>query len=120
MLAEPSDEGVTMTDLSGKVALVTGASGGIGKAVARSLADAGVRLGLASRSGGDLGIEGAVAEPCDVRDAARMEDFVGHVERTRHFTLRLGQLSRLVARGRVDRQQPLRGCNRGRGGAAAG
>jgi len=54
--------------LEGKVAVVTGASRGIGAAVARQLADQGVKLGLASRSGDDLGISDAVARPTDVRD----------------------------------------------------
>jgi 3-oxoacyl-[acyl-carrier protein] reductase len=52
-----------MTTLDGKVALVTGASRGIGAAVARRLAGEGVKLGLASRSGDDLGIKDAVARP---------------------------------------------------------
>lgn len=65
-----------MRSLDGKVALVTGASRGIGAAVARSLDAQGVRLGLASRSGDDLGIEGAVALPCDVRDPAQLEALV--------------------------------------------
>lgn len=60
-----------MTALNGKVALVTGASRGIGAAVARGLAAQGAKLALASRSGDDLGIDGAVARPCDVR---RQED----------------------------------------------
>ena len=57
-----------MTDLSGKTAMITGASRGIGAAVARMLHDRGCNLGLASRSGSDLGLERAVARPCDVRD----------------------------------------------------
>jgi 3-oxoacyl-[acyl-carrier protein] reductase len=71
-----------MSVLEGKVALVTGASRGIGAAVARALSREGARLGLASRSGDDLGIEGAVARPCDVRDPAALEALVGEtVER---------------------------------------
>ncbi|MFZ1879490.1 MAG: SDR family oxidoreductase [Gaiellaceae bacterium] len=55
-------------DLAGKTAVITGASRGIGAALARMLDERGVNLGLASRSGDDLGIAGAVAQPCDVRD----------------------------------------------------
>jgi NADP-dependent 3-hydroxy acid dehydrogenase YdfG len=62
-----------MTDLQGKVAFVTGASRGIGAAVARALSDEGVRLGLASRSGDDLGLPDAVGIPCDVRDLEQVE-----------------------------------------------
>jgi len=54
--------------LEGKTAVITGASGGIGAAVARMLHERGVNLGLASRSGDDLGIDDAVATKCDVRD----------------------------------------------------
>ncbi len=57
-----------MTELNGKTAVITGASRGIGAAVARMLHDRGCNLGLASRSGSDLGLERAVARPCDVRD----------------------------------------------------
>jgi 3-oxoacyl-[acyl-carrier protein] reductase len=57
-----------MESLDGKVALITGASRGIGAAVARSLAANGVRLGLASRSGDDLDMADVVAQPADVRD----------------------------------------------------
>ena len=62
-----------MGDLEGRTALVTGASRGIGAAIARALDAEGVNLGLASRSGDDLGISGAVAMAADVRDPAALE-----------------------------------------------
>jgi NADP-dependent 3-hydroxy acid dehydrogenase YdfG len=57
-----------MSVLEGKTAVITGASRGIGAAVARMLHDRGVNLGLASRSGDDLGLSNVVAKACDVRD----------------------------------------------------
>ena len=57
-----------MTNLNGKTAVITGASRGIGAAVAHMLHDRGCNLGLASRSGSDLGLERVIARPCDVRD----------------------------------------------------
>jgi 3-oxoacyl-[acyl-carrier protein] reductase len=57
-----------MSELEGKVAFITGASRGVGAAVARRLSAAGAAVGLASRSGHDLGLERAVARACDVRD----------------------------------------------------
>ena len=65
-----------MERLDGRVAMVTGASRGIGAAIAQALAGAGVRLGLGSRSGHDLGLDGVVAMPCDVRDPASLEALV--------------------------------------------
>jgi NADP-dependent 3-hydroxy acid dehydrogenase YdfG len=65
-----------MGQLDGKVAFITGASRGIGAAVAHALADEGARLGLASRSGDDLGLVGSVAAQCDVTDAAQVRTLV--------------------------------------------
>ena len=55
-------------EMEGKVALVTGASGGIGAEVARKLHDAGASVGLLSRRGDDLGLERGLGVACDVRD----------------------------------------------------
>jgi NADP-dependent 3-hydroxy acid dehydrogenase YdfG len=65
-----------MSAVEGRVALVTGSSSGIGAAAARMLADGGARLALASRSGDDLGIAGALAQRCDVREPAQIQGLV--------------------------------------------
>ena len=68
--------------LEGKVAFVTGASRGIGAAVARALSSEGASVGLASRSGDDLGLPNALGLVCDVRDNGQVEAAVARtVER---------------------------------------
>jgi NADP-dependent 3-hydroxy acid dehydrogenase YdfG len=64
-----------MSTIDGRVALVTGASRGVGAAVGRALHAAGARVALGSRSGDDLGLDGALAAACDVRDPAALEAF---------------------------------------------
>lgn len=64
-----------MGRLDDKVAVITGASSGVGEAVAHGLDARGVRLGLGSRRGGDLGLD-AVALACDVRDQAQVDALV--------------------------------------------
>jgi 3-oxoacyl-[acyl-carrier protein] reductase len=59
--------------LAGRVAFITGASAGIGAACAHLLSAEGVKLGLASRRGDDLGIPGALGLRCDVRDLDQVE-----------------------------------------------
>lgn len=58
--------------LEGHVALVTGASRGIGLATARALAGAGARVAMLARSAGPLNVAaheiGALAVPCDIAD----------------------------------------------------
>jgi len=86
--------------LEGKVALVTGASRGIGAAVARALDKEGVKLGLASRSGDDLGLD-AVAQACDVRELDQLESIAAATVE------RFGRLDILVANAGVGAYGPF-------------
>ena len=87
--------------LEGKTAVITGASRGIGAAVARMLHARGVNLGLVSRSGDDLGLDGAVAGPCDVRSLA---DLVSLCDRTAG---RFGGIDIVVANAGVGAYAPF-------------
>jgi NADP-dependent 3-hydroxy acid dehydrogenase YdfG len=62
-------------DLAGKRAIVTGASSGIGRATARALADAGVRVAGGARRVERLETE--IALPLDVTDPESCDRFVG-------------------------------------------
>jgi 3-oxoacyl-[acyl-carrier protein] reductase len=90
-----------MEDLNGRAALVTGASRGIGAAVARGLTELGARVGLLSRSGDDLGLEGALGVQCDVTDRAQV---FGAVDRVAG---ELGRLDIVVANAGVGMYGPF-------------
>jgi NADP-dependent 3-hydroxy acid dehydrogenase YdfG len=92
-------------ELDGKVALVTGASGGIGAAVARRLHEAGASVGLLSRSGDDLGLERALGLVCDVRDRAAVGAAVDEVVE------RFGGLDVVVANAGVGAYGPFVGLD---------
>ncbi|MDQ4419388.1 3-oxoacyl-[acyl-carrier-protein] reductase [Sphingobium sp. DEHP117] len=71
-----------MFDLTGMTALVTGASGGIGSAIAKGLAAQGARLGLSGSNvdkleafAGELGGD-HVCLPCNLSDAAAVDALV--------------------------------------------
>jgi NADP-dependent 3-hydroxy acid dehydrogenase YdfG len=87
--------------LSGKVAFITGASAGIGAAIARKLSAEGVRLGLASRRGSDLGLSNALGLTCDVRDIAQVEEAVAQT------VARFGGLDIVVANAGVGSYHPF-------------
>lgn len=75
-----------MFDLSGKSALVTGASGGIGAAIARTLHGAGAQVALSGTRleplealAGELG-DGAAVVPCNLADAEAVAGLIGAAE----------------------------------------
>ncbi len=85
-----------MFDLSGKTALVTGATGGIGAAIAMALASQGAKVGISGRNEKKLQalkngrIESAVILPADLSQEGTTDDLVKRAEDA------LGQIDILV------------------------
>src|SRR5688572_32910521 len=92
-----------MFDLTGMTALVTGASGGIGSAIAQALAGQGARLAVSGSNADKLeafrtGLGGDhVALPCNLSDAAAVDALVPQAVEA------LGQLDILVNNAGVTR-----------------
>jgi NADP-dependent 3-hydroxy acid dehydrogenase YdfG len=72
-------------DISNKVVLITGASGGIGLATARLFAQKGAKLALAARSAEKLErivaeLPGAIALPTDMRDEHAVQEMIAQTQ----------------------------------------
>ena len=96
-----------MFDLSGKTALVTGATGGIGEAIARTMHAAGAEVVLSGRRveklealAGELGGRTHVA-PCDLSDPEQADALVGHTIEA------AGKIDILIANAGVTRDKLL-------------
>jgi NAD(P)-dependent dehydrogenase (short-subunit alcohol dehydrogenase family) len=73
-------------DLSGRTALVTGSTRGIGNAIARTLVEAGARVAFTGRDAGraeeaSAASGGAGGFACDIADSASIEGMIAEVER---------------------------------------
>ncbi len=96
-----------MFDLAGKTALVTGASGGIGRAIAETLSAQGARVALSGTRESVLedvraGLAGdGVVVPCNLSDAEAVSGLVGRAEEA------LGQVDILVSNAGLTRDQLL-------------
>jgi len=99
-----------MFDLSGKVALVTGASRGLGWAMAESLAKAGAHVALNARDEAalaarvaELAAQGLSGEACafDVTDSQLAQHRVADLAQRR------GRLDILVANAGINHRQPI-------------
>jgi len=102
---------MVMDDLTGRVALVTGASRGIGREIAKALAAAGARVVVNYRAAADQadgvvrGIESAggtaIALQADISDATSAAELVRQTED------RLGAIGVLVNNAGVNARRPL-------------
>jgi len=99
------------TDLKGKTAIITGASRGIGKAIASCVAGLGINVSIAARQEGPLketaaeleGQYGIEVLPVPV-DVARFEDLENLVKKTRE---RFGPIDILINNAGVSSQYPF-------------
>lgn len=92
-----------MFDLSGRTALVTGASGGIGRSIAAALSAAGAKVALSGTRenvleevAGSISGETAIV-PCNLSDPDAVDDLIGKAEEA------IGPLDILVANAGITR-----------------
>lgn len=91
-----------MFSLSGKTALVTGATGGIGEAIAQALVDAGAKIAISGTRQEKLeevaqNLGGAVILPCNLKDSAAVDALVPGAEE------KLGHLDILVCNAGITK-----------------
>ncbi len=92
-------------EIADKVAIITGASGGIGLATARLFAERGARVALVARSAERIQqlateLPGALAVPTDMRDTAAVHQMIAKVQQ--HY----GRIDILINNIRVGLMLP--------------